>query len=683
MTQVETSMSERRRRHFANHRRHADARHRHGARTSPAAVLVVLALACSAAVFGVDPAPVGAVDPATTTSSARALVPLVSGFDHDGKAIDLPYFDGPRGSLMGLRQTDTLRVVDATQIANPPEQELVDVGLPPTTSIISDERTCVVDELWPRQTLSTSQCFQRPTTIGTFSGPGTWFVDVPLTVSSPAGPLVFDRWEQSASTIAGPSRCRTGDQGVYDVPWTGQTSNPNAFATAAQFRLWMDPATGAGFGAEVGAHYAPASDTTPDTTAPMVSITSPIDCYWYPQGAVVPAQFDCRELGLGDGLNGTGVASCAATNGAAQVPAGSPIDTATAGDKTLTVTATDAAGNSRSRTISYRIDGAAPEVKIAVTPPEPNATGWFSAAQLGEGGTLSLSATATDEAGGSSISRFDCALDGVETRATRTLTSGLFAEPPAIVYTAGAIDYTLGSGEHTVDCSATDRSGQTTTATQSVKVDTKPPTRAAALPRQSPNGTGCPSISIDGTHAPVYQGYPYEVDYSGGADDGSGLVVSGSGRMDLDVTTAGFATVYAPTMIDAAGNETPGASCTYFVIATAPVLSAFGPPVSMDAVNVAKAGRTIPFKFSVTRAGVAVTDLATASVSVSGYECEAGAPTDVLEAASTASSSGLVNLGGGNYQYDVKSAKSWAGLCFHLGVTVEGVDMTARFAFTR
>jgi hypothetical protein len=660
-------------------------------KTKRSAVMTAVAAVAAAMAITVAPTDTGTNEVGAT--SHGGLAPAVRGVDHTGAEFDLPYFEGPRGSILGLVDDQGFKVVESVPIVDWPVLERPDAGLRAATTV-SGDRVCAVDETWPRQTLDTSTCFSTSINPAT-SKVGTWFVDVPVAVSTDAGPLVFDRWEQSENAIAGASRCRTGDQGAYQVPWgdnaSGDTSNPNYFATAAQFRLWIDPQTGAGGGAEVTARYALAAEDAPDTTAPLVSIEGPIDCYWYPLGAVVPATWSCQELGVGEGLNGTGLATCQAWNDTSAHLLEAAIDTSTLGAHTLTVTATDVGGNSRTHTIRYFVDAGPPEIALTTTPDGPNEVGWFGAADLGVGGSLPVVATATDEVDGSSMARFACTVestetvDGVETvDSIQTLSpgrhEGLFAEPPPLVITTDAIEYSLDSGEHTVDCSAADRSGQTSNVNTTLRVDTEPPTRAGFYDVRAGVPGVCPEAGVVNY---VFQGVPYQVQYLGGSDAQSGLVVPGSGWLHLDVSTPGEQTIQAPTMIDAAGNETPGATCSYFVNAVAPTISAFEPPVNMDAVNVAKAGRTIPFTFTVERGGVPVTGLTSATARVSRYACDTDEPTDTLDLATTAGSSGLIDLGGGEYQYNLQTSKSWSSACFHLGVSIDGADMTARFAFTR
>ena len=110
-------------------------------------------------------------------------------------------------------------------------------------------------------------------------------------------------------------------------------------------------------------------------------------------------------------------------------------------------------------------------------------------------------------------------------------------------------------------------------------------------------------------------------------------------------------------------------------------VSPFSPPVDNDATNVARAGRTVPFKFRVTDGNdAAVTDLIEVDVIVELNACEPSLATDAIE--QYVSSTGLVNKGDGYYQYNVKTNKAWAGQCGRIGVDVgSGGIRTADFLF--
>jgi hypothetical protein len=82
-----------------------------------------------------------------------------------------------------------------------------------------------------------------------------------------------------------------------------------------------------------------------DKTAPVVTITVPADAATYGLGQLVNANWSASDSG--SGINAT------ATSGT--VPNGTAIDTGTVGSKTFTVTATDNAGNTQTRTVSYSV----------------------------------------------------------------------------------------------------------------------------------------------------------------------------------------------------------------------------------------------------------------------------------------------------------------------------------------
>jgi hypothetical protein len=84
-----------------------------------------------------------------------------------------------------------------------------------------------------------------------------------------------------------------------------------------------------------------ACGATEDTTAPDITISSPITNGLYGLGAAVTPVFSCQD-------GQSGVASC---TGAAA------LDTSSIGPKTFTVTAVDAAGNTSTASVSYAVGG--------------------------------------------------------------------------------------------------------------------------------------------------------------------------------------------------------------------------------------------------------------------------------------------------------------------------------------
>ena len=82
---------------------------------------------------------------------------------------------------------------------------------------------------------------------------------------------------------------------------------------------------------------------SPDTTPPEITITSPTAGQAVTQGATLVASYSCSD-------EGSGVTSCVGT-----VPSGSTLSTSQVGWSSLSVTSTDAAGNTASATRSYRV----------------------------------------------------------------------------------------------------------------------------------------------------------------------------------------------------------------------------------------------------------------------------------------------------------------------------------------
>jgi hypothetical protein len=127
----------------------------------------------------------------------------------------------------------------------------------------------------------------------------------------------------------------------------------------------------------------------------------------------------------------------------------------------------------------------------------------------------------------------------------------------------------------------------------------------------------------------------------------------------IDTTKAGTTAVTFSAK-DYAGNATTR-TCTYRVGYR---FSGFSAPVdNPPTVNVARAGQGIPLRWNLTDAnGVAITDPASfLSVTVvnSGGTC--GGDTDAIE--SYTGASGLRHLGGGNWEFNWQTPRSYAGTC--------------------
>ena len=112
-----------------------------------------------------------------------------------------------------------------------------------------------------------------------------------------------------------------------------------------------------------------------------------------------------------------------------------------------------------------------------------------------------------------------------------------------------------------------------------------------------------------------------------------------------------------------------------------PSASGLFAPIDMHVTNVAKAGSAVPvkWKLQVGDVGVDAPSTFTSISSSSGAAC-AGS-TDAVEAYS--SGLGLQYRGNGEWQYDWKTQKAWAGQCRTLRLEVAGHVFTAAFTFTK
>ncbi|MDA0139526.1 PKD domain-containing protein, partial [Solirubrobacter sp. CPCC 204708] len=81
-----------------------------------------------------------------------------------------------------------------------------------------------------------------------------------------------------------------------------------------------------------------------DSIAPDIAIDTPVDGGIYRADRFYLADYSCRDFG------GSGVKQCQG-----DVASGEPFDTETPGEKTFTVTATDGAGNTTTRSVDYRV----------------------------------------------------------------------------------------------------------------------------------------------------------------------------------------------------------------------------------------------------------------------------------------------------------------------------------------
>jgi CSLREA domain-containing protein len=103
-------------------------------------------------------------------------------------------------------------------------------------------------------------------------------------------------------------------------------------------------------------------------------------------------------------------------------------------------------------------------------------------------------------------------------------------------------------------------------------------------------------------------------------------------------------------------------------------------------LNVVKAGQNVPLKWRLLdAAGVPVTNLTTASVTVANLACAAGiTAAGTVAAAAGGGGPALRNLGDGYYQYTWSTSKSYANTCKTMQLNIgEGTTHDALFRFTK
>ena len=291
---------------------------------------------------------------------------------------------------------------------------------------------------------------------------------------------------------------------------------------------------------------------------------------------------------------------------------------------TYSCSATSAGGSAGPVTVTIKRDATAPGISAAASP-SPNGAGWNNT-------NVNVAYTCTDT--GSLIA--SCGPN-------QTLT----AEGPAVPYSG----------------TATDNAGNTRSTSGTVKIDKTAPTVAVT---GVTNGASYVLGSVPAAACSTTDGL------SGVATNAT-VSVTGGPVGSVTATCSGGS--------DTAGNTGGSASATYSVVFA---FSGFRQPVdNLPTLNVAKAGSSVPLKFSLgSYQGMAI--IAAGYPSSVNVSCGATAE-DPIEETSTAGSSSL-NYDAliDQYNYVWKTEKGWAGTCRTLTIKLtDGTIHQANFRFTK
>jgi hypothetical protein len=300
--------------------------------------------------------------------------------------------------------------------------------------------------------------------------------------------------------------------------------------------------------------------------------------------------------------------------------------------------------------VEVSTDAEAPVVTVSVSAADAlAASNWYNLASSGSNGVL-VQVSAADAGGVTNLS----ATDGGNSVLNTSATSGSFS---------------LFDGQHTISASATDGFGNTGVGTGStalpivIRVDQTPPTVTCTTPTVLLHATGNVVLATvsDATSGPA-----------------------GDVSIPLDTSTVGQKTAQA-TGSDVAGNQMIQV-CGYRVIYQ---FAGFGAPVSSppNQYVTASVGKNIPLTFLLSDAqNVPVVGLGLKAVTETdapGNALCSGVTKTLAAADYSKGKSGLVEIGGGNYEYRFKAPRSETGQCRSVSLNFgDGVLHTVNFLFT-
>ena len=370
--------------------------------------------------------------------------------------------------------------------------------------------------------------------------------------------------------------------------------------------------------------------TVVDQTKPSISVTTPAADAIYELGEQVLADYSCA-----DEPNGSGLDSCVGS-----VAYGAAVDTGSLGEKTFTVNASDEAGNTASKSVTYTV--------VDATPPEITVTTPAAGAVYGVGELVTAAYSCADEPNGSGL---DSCVGSVPN--------------------GTAVD-TESVGEKTFTVDASDEAGNTASKTVNYSVaDRTAPSITLTSPAEGALYTLGELVNADYSCADEPNGSGVAT-CQGSVADGAALDTSAAGAKTFEVSAT-----------DNAGNHA-SKSVSYNV---AYDFEGFLWPLeNLPQVNRWKAGRPVPVRFSLgSYRGPA--PVAAGYPKVAPVACGTGAqPAGAQKASGSWKKLSAIQSkhGGATYRFLWKTERKWAGGCRQLVLKLnDGTLHRAEFQFMR
>ena len=310
------------------------------------------------------------------------------------------------------------------------------------------------------------------------------------------------------------------------------------------------------------------------------------------------------------------------------------------GTTLITYTATDAAGNSTTATQNVTVKESPAVPPTISAPPDLSLTTGPGATSCGTfvGDATLGSATANDNCPGVTVVR-----------------------------TGVPAGNNFPVGDTFITYTATDKSGNTASATQKVTVTDN------TVPVLS-----CPSnvtayLPLNSTATSTAVTYPAAT----ATDNCAGPIDIAYSHASGSVFPVGSTTVTV-TATDANGNSS---SCTFTVTVLYNFTGFFAPVDNLPTLNIVNAGRTIPVKFSLSgNKGLGI--FAPNSPYTIAINCDGTAPSNDVEETNTSNSGLSYDSSADKYQYNWQTEAGWAGTCRQLIIQLnDGSEHRANFKF--